>query len=190
MTPAPTPPSPPSKRSDRPPADNPLRSLLLLIFRLLLLGVGGTIAGLLGILAAQVYPAPRTEEPPLLEKFLQQTNNLRGTLEPVPISEIPSLPVGDEAPASAPPAPALRPLNPTERQQVQSEVRAVQTQLAGLSDRTTALETSVGLPRSTAGIETRLQAIAQQLQPAAAAPPAAAVPAVPPPPAPAPIAWA
>ncbi|MBD2091608.1 OmpA family protein [Microcoleus sp. FACHB-1515] len=175
MTPAPTPPSPPPKRSDR-PADNPLRSLLVLIFRLLLLGVGGTIAGLLGILAAQLYPAPRSEEPPLLEQFLQRTNDLRGTLEPVPVTEASS------PAASAPPlpTPALRPLNPTERQQVQTEVAALQTQLASLGDRTTALETRVGLPRSTAGIESRLQAIAQQLQPAAASP-TAAVPAVLPP---------
>ena len=45
MTAAPTPPNPtpPPKRIDRPPADNPLRSLLVLIFRLLLLGVGGKL---------------------------------------------------------------------------------------------------------------------------------------------------
>lgn len=178
MTPAPTPPSPPPKRSDRPPANHPLRSLLVLIFRLLLLGVGGTIAGLLGILAAQVYPAPRTEEPPLLENFLQKSNDLRGTLKPVPIAEVSSPPAGSEAPAPVLPTPALRPLNPTERQQVQTEVTALQTQLTGLSDRTTALETRVGLPRSTAGIESRLQAIAQQLQPTAAVPPTAVVPAV------------
>lgn len=179
MTPAPTPPSPtPPKRSDRPPADNPVRSLLVLIFRLLLLGVGGTIAGLLGILAAQIYPAPRTEEPPLLEKFLQKTSDLRGTLEPVPVADITTA-----TPASPLSTPALPPLSPTDRQQVQTEITTLQTQLTSLGDRTAALETRVGLPQSTAGIESRLQAIAQQLQPATSpnSPPDSPAPTVPPP---------
>lgn len=177
MTPAPTPPSPPPKRSDRPVADNPLRSLLVLIFRLLLLGVGGTIAGLLGVLVAQFYPAPRTEEPPLLEQFLQRTSDLRGTRQPVPIAETAS-PIASAPPLSTPVVP---PLNPTDRQQVQTEVAALQTQLASLGDRTAALEARVGLPPSTAAIESRLQTIAQQLQPAAAASPASPTLAVPPP---------
>lgn len=180
MTPAaPTPPNPtpPPKRIDRPAAESPLRSLLVLIFRLLLLGVGGTIAGLIGVLAAQVYPAPRTEEPPLLEKFLQRASDLRGTLQPVPVADVPNLPAGGEVPAASSPTPALRPLNSTERQQVQTEIATLQTQLMGLGDRATALETQVGLPPSAAPIETRLQTIAQQLQPATAASPTAPVPA-------------
>lgn len=182
MTPAaPTPPNPtpPPKRIDRPAAESPLRSLLVLIFRLLLLGVGGTIAGLIGVLAAQVYPAPRTEELPLLEKFLQRANDLRGTLQPIPVADVPNLP-GGETPAASSPTPALRPLNPTERQQVQTEIATLQTQLTGLGDRATALETQVGLPRSAAPIETRLQTIAQQLQPAASSPTATVTAVLPP----------
>lgn len=177
MTPtAPTPPTPtpPPKRIDR--ADNPLRSLLVLIFRLLLLGVGGTIAGLLGILAAQLYPAPRTEEPPLLERFLRRANDLRGTLKPTPVAESP-IPI-----ASAPslPSPSLR-VAPADRQRLQSEVASLQTELANLGDRTAAIETQAGVARISAPLESRLQTLAQQLQspPSASPPPASPVASAP-----------
>ena len=169
----PSAPTPPPKRAVRRSA-NPVRSLLVLIFRLLLLGVGGTVAGLLGITAAQLRPAPPSEEPPILEKMLRRVDDMRGTLKPVPVAESPASPV-----ASPLPTPAVRRLNPTERQQVQTEIATLRTELTSLGNRTTALEVRVGAPRSAAPIETRLQTLAQQLQPPTASPPAAAPPVSP-----------
>jgi hypothetical protein len=51
------------------------RSFLVLIFRLLLLIVGGSFAGLLGIAIAQFYPA-QIQETPILEKVLQRSEAL------------------------------------------------------------------------------------------------------------------
>ncbi|MBD2056430.1 hypothetical protein H6F88_10440 [Oculatella sp. FACHB-28] len=51
------------------------RSFLVLIFRLLLLTVGGSFAGLLGIAVAQVHPA-QIQETPILEKVLQRSEAL------------------------------------------------------------------------------------------------------------------
>lgn len=51
------------------------RSFLVLIFRLLLLTVGGSFAGLLGIAVAQFYPA-QIQETPILEKVLQRSEAL------------------------------------------------------------------------------------------------------------------
>lgn len=51
------------------------RSFLVLIFRLLLLAVGGSFAGLLGIAVAQFYPA-QIQETPMLEKILQRSEVL------------------------------------------------------------------------------------------------------------------
>jgi peptidoglycan-associated lipoprotein len=51
------------------------RSFLVLIFRLLLLIVGSSFAGLLGIAVAQFYPA-QIQETPVLEKVLQRSEAL------------------------------------------------------------------------------------------------------------------
>ena len=51
------------------------RSFLVLIFRLLLLTVGGSFAGLLGVAIAQFYPA-QVQETPVLEKVFQRSEVL------------------------------------------------------------------------------------------------------------------
>jgi hypothetical protein len=51
------------------------RSFLVLVFRLLLLVVGGGFAGLLGVAIAQYYPA-QTQEMPILEKVFQRSEAL------------------------------------------------------------------------------------------------------------------
>jgi outer membrane protein OmpA-like peptidoglycan-associated protein len=165
------------------PPPHRMRSLLVLIFRVLLLGIGGLTAGLLGVIVAQFYPAPPQpiEQPPLLENILRQSDALRkvvrrspSTAAPDGQSDAPSTPLLSTSPV------ALLPLNPAQRQQLLTELTALQTQLTALGDRTTTLEVKVGGDRLPAPIETRLQTLEQQLRP-----PTSVAPITSPPPAPA-----
>lgn len=99
----------------------PVRSFLVFVFRLLLLGIGGGFALLLGIAIAQFFPAQAPQEP-LLEGIFRQTENifteikqLRNTSlsspspsapSPVPSSSAPSSPI----PGANPSASALPPV--------------------------------------------------------------------------------
>jgi outer membrane protein OmpA-like peptidoglycan-associated protein len=56
-------------------------------------------------------------------------------------------------------------LAPAERQQIQTELDQLQSELRALGDRTTALETRLGNVPSTTPLESRLQALQQQLNP-------------------------
>lgn len=74
MTDSLPPPNPASpKRSPQP--SSPVRSFLVLVFRLLLLGVGGGVAWLAGMAIAQVHPA-QVEQPPLFENVLRYSGAL------------------------------------------------------------------------------------------------------------------
>lgn len=150
---------------------SPGRSFLTFIFRLLLLGVSGSLAALLGIVIAQFYPG-RILDPPLVEKFMQGSQALwqgvtrlpqtwndpapASTASPSPASTAPASPQADASPQLSPP-PA--PLSDADRQRLQAELTQLQTELQQSTDRSAALAT----------IQQRLQAIQQQLNPDATA---------------------
>ncbi len=136
--------TPPKRSSNRQPW------LLVLIFRLLLLGVGGGLALISGIVYANFYPNPHPKQP-LLLKVLDRLSSK----QPIP-------------PANASPAtPANNPqsqLTPAQKQQAQTQLNKLQEQLKQLSSEIGALETKLGNNVSNQGLETRLQAIALQIQ--------------------------
>ncbi|MGF1498703.1 MAG: OmpA family protein [Elainellaceae cyanobacterium] len=81
----PTTTSKPSSQPDAKPsrtASDWLKGVLVLIFRLLLLGVGGTVALLTGIVIATFAPGNVTETP-LLERLLRQASSARQDLQTV-----------------------------------------------------------------------------------------------------------
>lgn len=139
----------PEKNSaDRATANSPW--LLVLIFRLLLLGVGGGLALAAGIAFATIYPNPNPERP-LVLKVLDR------------IAE--RIPLGHSSPTSTPES-ANPPsqLTPTQKQQAQTQLNRLQGQLGELKDAAATLENQLGASRPNEPIETRLQAIALQLQ--------------------------
>jgi outer membrane protein OmpA-like peptidoglycan-associated protein len=146
-----------------------------MIFRLLLLGVGGIVAGLVGVAIAQFYPAPArsVEQPPLLEQIFRQSHDWTRTLRrliPKASDASPST-----SPDSASPPVSSRPIAPslttTERQNIQTQLTTLQTELTVLGDRTTTLETQLGQLHSPAPLEIRLQNLVQLLSPTSTASP-------------------
>ena len=134
--------TPPKKSNNRQPW------LLVLIFRLLLLGVGGGLALISGIVYANFYPNPQPKQP-LLLKVLDR-------LSSKPIS-----------PANATATPENNPqsqLTPAQKEQAQAQLNKLQEQIKQLSSEIAALETQLGNNVSNQGLETRLQAIALQVQ--------------------------
>lgn len=170
MTESPTLKTPDSKPNPpaRPRSLNAVRSLLVLVFRLLLLGVGGTVATVLGMAIANVYPA-QVNDPPIAEKLIQQIetlDRLRQAPAPEPTEPLPS-PSASANPDVQAVAPQ-RPLSAQERQQLQTELRQLKADLKSLGDRTTALENQVGDNSDAESLEARLQSIEQSLNPQAA----------------------
>lgn len=184
MTQSSTPPtSVPTQRPVKRPSPGRGRSVLTFIFRLLLLGVSGSLAGLLGIAVAQFYPG-QIQEPPLVEKLLRGSQAFWQSVTGLPEAwnngaDRPIAPSTPDAASPAPslPAPPITALPPlqlpeADRQQVQTELAELQTDLQQLSNRTANLETRVGTPTTEAPLEQRLQTIQQRLDPNA--PPVAA----------------
>lgn len=200
MTESSTPPAEVSRRrkpASPPPSYGAGRGLLVFIFRLLMLGVSGTLAGLLGIAIANLYPG-NIQEPPLAEKVLQGSRSLWQGITRLPQSwQTPNAPSGtaqnspdndspdnnspdnnlETQPETTLPAPpttdsALQtglPLSDTDRQQVQTELSQIQTELQQLNSRAAELETRVGATNA-GSLEERLQGIERQLDPNAAPP--------------------
>ncbi|MFB2974046.1 OmpA family protein [Aerosakkonema sp. BLCC-F183] len=139
------------------------RFLLVLVFRLLLLAVGGGIAGLIGVAIATVNPATRPNKP-LVAKLLQLPGDVKNS---------PTLakdPAATEASASETEALAVPPppkLTPQQRQKLEAEVKQLEAQLKVLRDRATTLENQIGNSNASEALETRLQVISQQLKAAA-----------------------
>ena len=126
--------------------------LLVLIFRLLLLGVGGGLALILGILFANVYSNPSPEKP-LLIKLLERLENKTPVISP------------DPSPSVAPNTTnSSLQLTPVQQQQAQAELTQLQNQFRALSDAVAALESQLGIRGSNEFLDTRLQAIALQIQ--------------------------
>lgn len=137
------------------------RSLFTLIFRLLLLGVGGSLAAAVGIAVAQLYPA-QTQEPPFVEKLMQSSESLFENLKQLPSTwnqkqETPP-DVAPSASAPAPTAAATAPLSDTERQQLQTELTQLQAELQTLTSSSTE-----PLANRVQELQKRIQAIQERL---------------------------
>ncbi|MBD1890978.1 OmpA family protein [Coleofasciculus sp. FACHB-SPT9] len=128
------------------------RFLLVLLWRVLLLGVGGGLAWLFGLVLAGVFP-DLTPEVPLVVKVLRraklETSTASSTFKPSPAVTSVSPPVE---------------LSAEQRRQLEAELQQLQAQLQALRDRTTKLETQVGRQSSSEPLAARLQEISQQLQ--------------------------
>ena len=126
--------------------------LLILIFRLLLLGVGGGLAMLLGIFLAIFYPHPNPQKP-LILKVLEQLDN-KPRSNPTNSSSR-TIPTSTKEPLQ---------LTPIERQQITAQLNQLQGQLNSMNEAVGTLETQLGTNRPNETIETRMQAIALQVQ--------------------------
>lgn len=182
MTESSTPQAPelPKQRPSRKPSGG--RGFLVFLFRLLLLGVSSSLAGLLGIAIAQFYPGT-IEDPPLVEKLVQGTQSLRKAVirlpqswsnEPSPESGVPPVVSGANTSPSPEASPSPQPspveLSAADRQEIQSQLAQLQSDLQQLNNRAATLETRVGGGNASAPIEERLRTIQQQLDPNAAPP--------------------
>ena len=126
-----------------------MRLLLVVIFRLLLLGVGGSLSFISGVALAHFYPA-KNPQMPLVEKALRRSftqaladlkRSLTNTSGPV------------------------EPLTLLQRQNLQAQLTQLQSQLQNLRDRTAALETEIMGSSSQLSIEARLEILSEQLDP-------------------------
>jgi len=146
--------------------------LLVSIFRLLLLGVSGSLAALVGMAIAQFYP-DNAQEPPLVEKALRQSQNWvnqqKQAFFPTPQASIAPSPTAS-APIAGSPQPSASPLSKADRDKLQAELAQLQAQLKGLGDRAATLETQLGSSETAASLEQRLQSIQQQLEPTRSSP--------------------
>ena len=126
--------------------------LLVVIFRLLLLGVGGGLALIGGIVLANTYPNPNPEKPLLLKV-------LEGLDKKPPIRVPSSSPQTTSTSTIEPPQ-----LTPVQRQQAQAKLNQLQGQLNSMNEAVATLETQLGTSRPNETLETRMQAIALQLE--------------------------
>ncbi|WP_204151179.1 OmpA family protein [Leptolyngbya sp. CCY15150] len=174
------PPQPPPERSP-----GLLYGLLVLIFRLLLLGVGGSLAVLVGIGVALWRPGTVPDRP-MLEVLFRQVSAWRSgewyapvepesTLPPA-IPRLESLPapsdvnVSDAEPDSGETETLEEPLplDEEEREAVATTVAELQTEVEALGDRLQDLEVQLdGAPRS-GPVEERLRRLERRLDPASA----------------------
>jgi OmpA-OmpF porin, OOP family len=111
------------------PAPKQGNFLLVSLFRLLLLGVGGSLAAIAGMAIAQFYP-DKTQEPPLVETALRQSQHWLNQFKPIPqqISQL-SSPTPIVPPQAAPGAAPALPLSNGDRTKLQGEAAALQQRL-------------------------------------------------------------
>lgn len=164
--------------------------LLVIIFRLLLLSVGGAAAGLLGIAIAQVVPGD-VDNPPFFETVLRRAASLRRDVRQLPERSEPDLadpqssPQADDSSTASNPtledsdsaAESPSSFTPEQQQRLQSEVNQLQAQLTTVRDRTSEIEALVGSQPSPSSLEERLQNLEQQLTSEQARPSSDALPA-------------
>jgi outer membrane protein OmpA-like peptidoglycan-associated protein len=138
-----------------------VRSFLVLVFRLLLLGVGGSIALLVGIAIAQFYPA-QVEEPPLLERIIRRSSEavrwVRGESNPS-ATETPAIPA--PIPESSP----LPEVSDAARPKLQEDATRLQQELDALAADLTALEQQIGIQAGAGSLESRLQTVQRAIDP-------------------------
>lgn len=146
--------------------------LLSLIFRLLLLGVGGGFAWVLGMAIAQIYPS-NTAEMPLAERLVRLTQNLNPSPKRIPETPIPALPV-----PTVTPTPQSK-VSPAQKEKLAVDLRQLQGDLNALIGRTATLESQLGSSRPTETLEKRLQLMSRELAaPETVASPTPALPAI------------
>ncbi|MEQ8957095.1 MAG: OmpA family protein [Coleofasciculus sp. C2-GNP5-27] len=124
---------------------------LVFIFRVLLLGVSGGLALIVGIVLATFYPRTNPEKP----FFLKMASHFEGQM---PVVSPHTTPTSIPEPTGSPPQ-----LTPVQRQQVQARLTQLQGQLQALNEGVATLETQLGNSRPNESLEKRLQAIALQL---------------------------
>lgn len=129
----------------------------VVLSRLLLLVIGSGLAGVAGSVAAVFYP-DLNPEMPLAVKMLERLKN--GTQA----TSLGQNPAPASASANSPLAAASQGGNAAQVQQLMTQVQQLQGEMQALRDRTQVLENTLGSPRPSEPLETRLQAIAQQLQ--------------------------
>ena len=142
--------SAPKTEQEKPPKRQPW--ILILIFRLLLLGVGGNLAMILGIVFANIYPAPNPEKPLILKLLDRFDNKPKVTSQ----TNSPAILTEQEKPTPQ--------LSPGQKQQAQAKVKKLQAQLKELNEEVASLEKQLGTSRPNEDLEARLQAISQQVQ--------------------------
>ena len=164
MTPSLTP--QPSVSQQKPPRSSAGWGFLVFIFRLLLLGVGGSFAALLGIAIAQFYPAAKTQEPPLIEKVAQGSRVLWSELQQVPttLGLTPPAPSGAIAPnPSSSTLPSTPQLAEADKQRLQAQLTQIQEELTKLRDRPQIPENERA--KQALVLEERIRSLQQQLNP-------------------------
>ena len=127
--------------------------LLVFIFRLLLLGVGGGLAVVVGIVAANIYPSTDPQQPLLLKVKPKFGDRISSTITP----KTSPTPVPESTPAPVN-------LTPVQRQQAQDQLNQLQAQIKALSEKVETLESQLGTSSPNQSLEKRLQALALQLQ--------------------------
>jgi len=159
-----TPPSP-AQPSRSPRTGHPALGLLTVVFRLLLLGVGGGLAWLVGMAIAQIAPGA-IAEPPLAEQMIRQVESLEARRQNLWERFRP----GQSPNAAVEPATALQPLelSPAEQRLAEGELERLQTELQDLRDRTLQLETELGISPGLGPVDERLRQLQQRLDPNAA----------------------
>lgn len=165
MTPSSTTPSPAK------PTAPPSRSrqwavgVLTLLWRLLLLGMGGGLAWTLGVAIAQLFPG-EVAEPPLTEHLFRHSEAMvDGVRRWWPQSEAAN-PVL-EAPSQEAPTVAPLALDETVQQQVEADLDRLELDLQVLRDRANRIETQLGILPSQEPLETRLRSLRQRIDPEA-----------------------
>ncbi|NES20681.1 MAG: OmpA family protein [Symploca sp. SIO3E6] len=126
--------------------------LVTLVFRLLLLGVGGSLAIILGIVFASFYPSASANKPLLLKVIDSWGKGI-----PVIARNASSTSTPDTA------NPLLQ-LTTEQKQQAQTELTKLQEQQQTLQDAVTTLETQLGISSPKETLEARLQSLSQQIQ--------------------------
>lgn len=126
--------------------------LLVFIFRVLLLAVGGGIALILGIVLAHLYPNPNPEKP-LLIKVLERFDNKTPATSP---NANPTF--GSDSSNSS------SQLTPVQKQQAQAKLSQLEGQLKLMSNSVASLEEQLGSSRPNETLEARLQAISLELE--------------------------
>lgn len=146
--------SPQAKKIPTPKPRTPVSVVVLsILFRLLLLGVGGGFSWIIGMAIAHVYPST-SSQPPLVEKLFFRSSEPQTS--PTPLS------TNISSPSPSPISPQVQ-LNSQQRQQLQTQLQDLQQQLNTLIGRTAALETQLGMSRPSETLEKRLQIIDRQL---------------------------
>lgn len=191
---SPQPPNSQPPKSPKPPKSRPkakstsalgkLGGFLSFWLRLLLLGMGGGIAWLLGVAIAQFYPA-QNPDPPLQEVVMRQTGAVIHDITSLPqrwgqdssapsetnnidLSELPQS-QSDTPAATVPDSPPTNPeplyLEPQAQEKAEAELAAIRTELERLQNRMAALEADVGQAASQVELAARIEQLSQRLDP-------------------------